>query len=64
MPWRCPACSEQIHHSEFEPKPRVGAHYRCHIRRLELIVDPKTEKFVLAPIETAADTKSKRSRPR
>jgi len=50
MPWKCPACGTQIRHSDNEPMPRVGLRYRCHICRLELMVDPRTEKLVLAPI--------------
>jgi len=30
--------------------PRLGLRYRCHICRLELILDPRTEKLVLAPM--------------
>jgi hypothetical protein len=29
MPWRCPACQEQILHSPLEEQPRLGAVYRC-----------------------------------
>ena len=50
MPWTCPACSLAIHHSDSEPSPRPGVVYRCHICRLELILDPHTNKLVLAPI--------------
>ena len=50
MPWKCPACHEQIRHSEAEERPRVGAHYRCHICRLELVLDPHTQKLTVAPM--------------
>jgi hypothetical protein len=49
MPWRCPACGTQIAHSDVEAKPRKDAHYRCHICRLELVLDPKTDRLVVAP---------------
>jgi hypothetical protein len=51
MPWRCPACEIQIVHSTAEPMPRRNVTYRCHICRLELVLDPKTNKLVLAPID-------------
>jgi hypothetical protein len=50
MPWTCPACSLAIHHGETEASPRAGVIYRCHICRLELILDPQTNKLVLAPV--------------
>jgi hypothetical protein len=49
MPWRCPACAVPIRHSELEPRPRPTQRYRCHICRLELILDPATDKLTLAP---------------
>lgn len=60
MPWRCPACGEQIRHSEVEDMPKVRAYYRCHICRLELIVDPDTRKFTVAAADTAANQPPKR----
>jgi len=45
MPWRCPACQTHIRHSETEATPRVGVIYRCHICRLELVVDAETQKL-------------------
>jgi hypothetical protein len=59
MPWRCPACQSQIRHNEFEETPRVGRVYRCHICRLELVVDSATGRLTAAPI---ADDEE-RSRP-
>jgi hypothetical protein len=50
MPWMCPACRSPIHHSETEQGPRTGVTYRCHICRLELVVDPDHSKLVLAPL--------------
>jgi len=47
MPWKCPACQLHITHVDSEPKP--GQVYRCHICRLELVLDPSTGKLVLAP---------------
>jgi len=45
MPWTCPACSSIIRHSDFEEQPRPGVHYRCHVCRLDLIMDPPTMKL-------------------
>jgi predicted SprT family Zn-dependent metalloprotease len=50
MPWTCPACSLAIRHSEQEATPRSGVVYRCHICRLELILDVAANKLVLAPM--------------
>jgi hypothetical protein len=50
MPWTCPACSSQIRHNELNPVPRPNTIYRCHICRLELILDPKAGKMVVAPM--------------
>jgi hypothetical protein len=49
MPWRCPACELQIRHSEFEERPQLGQIYRCHICRLDLVVDDTTQKLTAAP---------------
>lgn len=50
MPWKCPACSSNIGHSEADALPRLGVLYRCHICRLELVLDPALNKLVLAPL--------------
>jgi rubredoxin len=47
--WKCPACSEAIRH-DHEEAPRQGVIYRCHVCRLELVLDPKKNKLVLAPL--------------
>jgi hypothetical protein len=53
MPWRCPACRTVIRHSELEEKPRLGAVYRCAVCRLELVLDPETDKLTVAPFDTS-----------
>jgi hypothetical protein len=65
MPWKCPACSEQIRHASNEDAPRPGVVYRCHICRLELVVDTDTGKLTVPPVrnDTAAD-KPIHGRPR
>lgn len=50
MPWTCPACSLAIKHSDQDANPRPGVVYRCHICRLELILDASSNKLVLAPL--------------
>ena len=49
MPWKCPACRLAIQH-EAEIAPRPGVIYRCHICRLELVVDARDQVLVLAPM--------------
>jgi hypothetical protein len=48
MPWRCPACDTPIQHTETEERPRVGVLYRCHLCRIELVVDLRTNKLAAA----------------
>ena len=50
MPWRCPACDTQIHHAPLEDRPRPNKLYRCHICRLELVLDPEAQVLTVAPI--------------
>jgi hypothetical protein len=45
MPWRCPACETPIRHSESEERPRLGVLYRCHLCRIELVFDVRTNKL-------------------
>ena len=35
--------------------PSAGAVYRCHVCRLELIMDPETQKMTVAPFEQPDD---------
>jgi len=50
MPWHCPACQSLIRHGEHETKPRLNVLYRCHVCRLELTFDAKTETLRIAPM--------------
>jgi rubredoxin len=59
MPWRCPACSIPIRHSEVEDRPRIGQRYRCHVCRLELVFDPHTNKLRVAPLRDEEDEKTR-----
>jgi hypothetical protein len=48
MPWRCPACETPIRHSEHEERPRTGVLYRCHLCRIELVLDVRTDRLTAA----------------
>jgi hypothetical protein len=50
MTWTCPACRTTIQHTEEQPRP--GTIYRCHVCRLELVVDTELGKLTLAPLPT------------
>jgi len=56
MPWRCPACSTPIRHGASELAPRFGTVYRCHVCRLELVVDAETQQMKVAPLDASAST--------
>jgi hypothetical protein len=49
-----------ISHSEVESRPRPGFVYRCHVCRLELVLDTETEKLTVAPLPAAEPTKKRR----
>ncbi len=52
MPWTCPACRLPISHTETEARPRYGVTYRCHVCRLELVVERSNGRLALAPLGT------------
>jgi hypothetical protein len=60
MPWACPACGSVIRHSEIQEMPHIGARYRCHICRLELVMDGVTENLIVLPLEDASDRQPKK----
>jgi len=62
MPWRCPACHLQIRHSPIDERPRKGQRYRCHVCRLELVIDTVTNKLTVPPLDTANDDAPARRR--
>jgi hypothetical protein len=47
---KCPACQTSIQCDHDLLSPRPGLIYRCHVCRLELVIDPVTDKLVLAPM--------------
>ena len=52
VPWRCPACQLPIRHNELESMPRAGEQYRCHVCRLELVMDTDTGRLTVPMIES------------
>jgi hypothetical protein len=63
MPWTCPACRLAIRHSDAERDPRPGVTYRCHVCRLELVVDATRGKMVVAPFAAGHDDADRRPGP-
>jgi hypothetical protein len=51
MPWKCPACATKIAQEGSATTPIIGVVYRCHVCRLELVVDPSSGKLQLAPLD-------------
>ncbi len=51
MPWHCPACASIIRHSPVEERPRAGERYRCHVCRLELMLDATHDALAVSPVE-------------
>jgi hypothetical protein len=51
MTWRCPACESPIRHSQAEAIPRPKTLYRCHVCRLELMLDESGERFTVTPLD-------------
>jgi len=49
----------QIRHSELEERPLTGHTYRCHICRLDLALDPETQKLTVAPFRDEHEPRSK-----
>jgi len=46
MPWTCPSCHLPIQHDSTEQRPRPHVVYRCHICRLDLVVDAARGKLI------------------
>ena len=63
MVWRCPACQLAIQHSGHEQVPRPGARYRCHVCRLELTLDPTTNKLTVTPVDAPDEPAPPRKPP-
>jgi hypothetical protein len=48
MRWKCPACETAIRHEGDAPEP--ARLYRCHVCRLELTLNPRTNHMDVAPL--------------
>jgi hypothetical protein len=46
----CPACCLEIQHFEAEGDLRPGVVYRCHVCRLELVIDSEQRTLALTPL--------------
>jgi len=46
MPWKCPACQTQIRRESEAPQP--GQIYRCHVCRLEVVLDEARQELTVA----------------
>jgi hypothetical protein len=51
-----------IRHHDAEP--RYGVVYRCHVCRLELVLERETNKLTVAPLPMTAEEPDRPSRPR
>jgi len=49
MTWRCPACQTSIRHRENDLEPMPGVRYRCHVCRIELTLNPFTDRLDVTP---------------
>ena len=59
MLWKCPACQTAITHDP-AASPSINAVYRCHVCRLELVVDTFTSKLTLAPLDSRERTEAEK----
>ena len=60
MVWRCPVCHTEIQHGEAGKVARPHARYRCHVCRLELVVNPETNVLTLTSLDDERDTRVRR----
>jgi hypothetical protein len=60
MPWTCPACLQSIINDSRDRLPRPGVVYRCHVCRLDLVVDTKRHKLTVAVDDATRSKKTTR----
>jgi len=48
--WQCPACKTRITHHAHEDAPRANVAYRCHVCKIDLTLDEKTNRLAVAPL--------------
>jgi hypothetical protein len=63
MSWKCPACQTAIAHDPAATPRLANAVYRCHVCRLELVVDPFSGKLTLAPLDSRERTEAEKKFP-
>ena len=61
MPWKCPACGIEITHDGDRPE-RLCV-YRCHVRRLEWVLDKPTGKLTARSLEENAARQTRKQTP-
>ena len=50
-PWHCPVCKSIVRLRDVELRPRLGERYRCHVCRLELLLNEVTGLMEIVPFE-------------
>jgi len=60
-PWKCPACLTQIRHDG--DRPECDRVYRCHVCRLELVLDEPTQAMTVAPLPTLRNRRKTDPKP-
>jgi hypothetical protein len=50
MPWKCPTSEAEIRHDG--DTPELGRVYRCHVCRLELVLDATTQRLAVVSLAT------------
>lgn len=60
-PWKCPACQTQIRHDG--DMPEQNRVYRCHVCRLELVLDGSTQTMTVAPLPTTRNRRKTDLKP-
>jgi hypothetical protein len=50
MPWKCQACQTTLRQSSEEERPVKGLTYRCHVCRLELMLNPVNDRLEVTPL--------------
>jgi len=58
MPWKCPACQTQI--TQEGSLPQSKRVYRCHVCRLELVLDEAKQKLTVVPLPTLPPARQNR----
>jgi hypothetical protein len=54
MPWKCPSCTQEIRHDPTDDAPRLGVLYRCHVCRMELVLDGTSGALLASTLMSSA----------